>query len=103
MLDQKRERESLQLLSSDNPQAKIAVGTREAASLSGISERTIQQYIAAKLLPARKIGKRRLILLRDLEKFLRKDQPYSISTPNALPKSASEGAQSQNAGEGCGK
>lgn len=102
MFNKTRESESLQLPTSETP-SKLAVSTRKAADLLDISERTIQQYIAAKLLPARKIGGRRLILVRDLEKFLRKDQPYSISTANALPESASEGVQSQNAEEGCGK
>ncbi len=40
-----------------------------------LSLRSIQNYIAAKKIPARKVGKRILILVRDLEEFLRKDQP----------------------------
>lgn len=103
MFNRKRERESGQLLSPDKVESKIAVSTREAASLSGISERTIQQYVAAKLLPSRKIGGRRLILLRDLEKFLRRDQPYSVSTQDAVHDSGPQGVQPQTPEEGFGK
>jgi Helix-turn-helix domain len=38
-----------------------------------VSPRTIQNYITAKLLPARKIGRRTLIPVRGLENFLRTD------------------------------
>lgn len=40
-----------------------------------VSPRTIQNYITAKLLPARKIGRRTVIPVRALETFLRNDQP----------------------------
>jgi len=59
---------------------KLAVDTREAARLLGVSSRTIQNYIAAKLLPSRKIGRRTVIRLRDLEAFLRSDQPSPVPT-----------------------
>jgi len=39
-----------------------------------LSLRSIQNYIAAKKIPARKVGKRTLILVRDLEAFPRTDQ-----------------------------
>jgi excisionase family DNA binding protein len=52
---------------------KIAVSVREAAAMLSISPRTIQNYIAAKLLPARKIGRRTVIPVRALEAFLRSD------------------------------
>jgi hypothetical protein len=38
-----------------------------------VSPRTIQNYIAAKLLMARKIGRRTVIPVRSLEQFLRTD------------------------------
>lgn len=52
---------------------KLAVDTREAARLLSVSPRTIQNYISAKLLSARKIGRRTVIPLRALEAFLRTD------------------------------
>jgi excisionase family DNA binding protein len=58
---------------------KLAVSTREAAQMLSVSPRTIQNYIAAKLLPARKIGRRTVIPVRALENFLRTDHP-SLST-----------------------
>src|ERR1700691_5454576 len=51
---------------------RLAVSTREAAELLSVSPRTIQNYIAAKLLPARKIGRRTVIPVRSLEAFLRR-------------------------------
>jgi hypothetical protein len=54
---------------------KLAVGLSEAAKISDLSRRTLENYIRAKILPARKIGRRTLVLVRDLEQFLRKDHP----------------------------
>jgi excisionase family DNA binding protein len=53
----------------------LAYTMNEAAALSRLSRRTLELYVAQKLLPSRKIGKRRLILRRDLENFLKRDQP----------------------------
>jgi excisionase family DNA binding protein len=39
----------------------------------GVSPRTIQNYVAARVLPSRKIGRRTLIPVRALEAFLRSD------------------------------
>jgi excisionase family DNA binding protein len=52
---------------------KLAVNIREAARLLSVSPRTIQNYLAAKVLPARKIGRRTVIPVRALEAFLRSD------------------------------
>jgi excisionase family DNA binding protein len=52
---------------------KLAVSTREAAQMLSVSPRTIQNYISAKLLQARKIGRRTVIPVRALEAFLRTD------------------------------
>lgn len=54
---------------------KLAVSTGEAASMLSLSLRSIQNLIALKRIPARKVGRRTLILVRDLDEFLRKDQP----------------------------
>jgi excisionase family DNA binding protein len=58
----------------------LAVDTREAARLLSVSPRTIQNYIAARLLPARKIGRRTVISVRALENFMRTDQPSPVIT-----------------------
>ena len=60
---------------------RLAVDIREAARLLSVSPRTIQNYIAVKLLPARKIGRRTVITLRALEAFLRTD--HASPTPQA--------------------
>ena len=60
----------------------LAVDTREAARLLSVSPRTIQNYIAAKLLPARKLGRRTVISVRALESFLRTDQPSPAPKSN---------------------
>lgn len=52
---------------------KLAVSVRDAATMLSVSTRTIQNYISAKLLPARKIGRRTVIPVRALENFLRSD------------------------------
>lgn len=41
----------------------------------GVSYRTVERFIAAKLLPSRKIGRRTVVLVGEIELFLRKDQP----------------------------
>jgi excisionase family DNA binding protein len=59
-------------------QKRLAVSKREAAAMLSISVRSIENYIAWKRLPARKVGRRTLLLVRDLEAFLRRDQPSSV-------------------------
>jgi len=54
---------------------KLAVNIREAATLPSISPRLVRGYIRLKTLPSRKIGRRTVVLVRDLEAFLRNDQP----------------------------
>jgi excisionase family DNA binding protein len=54
---------------------RLAVDIREAAQMLSVSPRTIQNYIQAKILPSRKIGRRTVIPVRALENFLRTDQP----------------------------
>jgi excisionase family DNA binding protein len=57
-----------------NVNEKLAVSVRDAAAMLSLSSRSIQNYITAKKIPVRKVGKRTLILVRDLEAFLHKDQ-----------------------------
>jgi excisionase family DNA binding protein len=63
----------------DAKSEKLAVDIRQAAYLISVSSRTIQNYIRAKVLPARKIGRRTLITVRALERFLRADQPSPVT------------------------
>ena len=67
-----------------NEHAKLAVGVRDAAAMLSLSPRSIQNYIATNRIPARKVGKRTLILVRDLEAFLRKDQPSAVRERRAV-------------------
>ena len=62
---------------------KVAVGIREAAAMLSVSPRSVQNYIAAKLLTARKIGRRTVIPMRSLEEFLRIDHtsPHRHRSP----------------------
>ena len=62
---------------------KLAVSVREAAAMLSVSPRSIQNYVTAKLLPARKIGRRTVISVRALENFLRKDQPSPVIAASA--------------------
>lgn len=51
----------------------LAVSVSEAARRLGVSPRTIATLIARKELPSRRIGRRRVIPVRALEEFLRRD------------------------------
>jgi excisionase family DNA binding protein len=57
---------------------RLAVSVREAAAMLSISTRSVQNYITAKLLPARKIGRRTVIPVRALEHFLRVDHASPV-------------------------
>ena len=52
---------------------RLAISVREAAQMLSVSPRTIQKYITAGLLPARKIGHRTVVPIHSLEAFLRID------------------------------
>jgi len=52
---------------------RLAVSTRDAARMLSVSRRTIQSYITTKVLHARKIGRRTVIPVAELEAFLRTD------------------------------
>jgi excisionase family DNA binding protein len=53
----------------------LAVNVTEAARRLGVSARTVSTLVAQKKLPSRRIGRRRVILVRALEIFLQKDHP----------------------------
>jgi hypothetical protein len=65
----------------------LAVDLAAASRISTLSRRTLENYIREKRLRARKVGRRTLILVRDLESFLRTDQP------SPKPASASSAAR----------
>ena len=66
-----------------NSLQKIAVSAPEAAAMLSLSLQSLQNYIAIKKIPARKVGRRTLILVCDLEEFLRTDQPSATREPGA--------------------
>ena len=51
----------------------LAVNVPEAARRLGVSPRTVATLVACNELPSRKIGRRRVIPIRALEEFLRRD------------------------------
>jgi excisionase family DNA binding protein len=51
----------------------LACSVPEAARRLGVSARTVATLIARKELPSRKIGRRRVIPIRALQEFLRRD------------------------------
>jgi excisionase family DNA binding protein len=56
-------------------QNRLAVGIAEAARLIGISRRAVEYRIAAGQLRCVRIGRRRLILVSELRRFLARDWP----------------------------
>jgi len=50
-----------------------------------LSPRTVQNYVYAKRIPARKIGRRTLIPYRALEAFIRQDQPSPCNIDAVSP------------------
>ena len=53
---------------------KLAVGIHHAAQMLDVSSRTIENYIRAKVLAVRKIGRRTVIPVSALREFLNCDQ-----------------------------
>lgn len=51
----------------------LAVSIEQAAEMIGVCGKTVRNLIAAKELPSRKIGRRRVIRVSDLQAFLRGD------------------------------
>lgn len=54
---------------------RLAVSLGEAGRMIGVCKRTVANYVSAGELPARKLGRRTVILIKDLEKFLSADRP----------------------------
>jgi len=57
----------------------LAVSIREAAQRLSVSPRTVATLVARKELASRRIGRRRVIPVRALEEFLRRDHPTRIA------------------------
>lgn len=53
------------------PSAKLAFGVKSLAESLDLSELTVRRLIAARELPATKVGRRVLVRLDDVETFLR--------------------------------
>lgn len=53
----------------------LAVSLKEAGRRIGVCERTVINLINAKELSSRKIGRRRVVLVKHLQEFLRRDHP----------------------------
>jgi len=54
---------------------RLLCSIEQAASVLGLSRRTVNAYIAAKHIVTRKIGRRRLVSVASLRAFASKDQP----------------------------
>jgi hypothetical protein len=68
---------------------RLAVSIQHAARMLDVSPRTIENYLRAKILPVRKIGRRTVIPVGALKAFLRSDQRLTQSTPG-LRRAASQ-------------
>ena len=64
----------------------LAVNVREAARCLGVSPRTIATLIARGELVSRKIGRRRVIPIEALEKFLRRDHCTRPDGEESIPR-----------------
>ena len=65
----------------------LAVSVQEAARRLGVSERTVATLLARNELPSRRIGRRRVIPVVELERFLRRDhKTHATPASGRLPK-----------------
>jgi excisionase family DNA binding protein len=65
--------------------SKLAVGLSEAARLTSLSRRALEYHLKAGHLRSVRVGRRRLVLIRDLLRFLQRDWP-SVSGGSSGPK-----------------
>lgn len=76
---------------------KLAVNRAEACRLLSISLRTLDALIARKEIPCRRVGRRVIFAVSQLEKFLQKDHPSGRktgpSTRHDATTAVSKGAQ----------
>lgn len=67
-------------LSTEIRLGPINVSKKESAALLGICPRTVDNLIATKQLPCRRIGRRVLIPYAALVAFARRDHPLAVET-----------------------
>jgi len=65
--------EESKMQSQPQTQTPILVSKRDAAALLGVCQRTIDNYIASKELPCRRLGRRTLIPYSAVVAFSRRD------------------------------
>jgi hypothetical protein len=53
----------------------LAVSMPKGAGMIGVSKRSLENYAALGLIETRKLGRRRVVLVSSLRKFLRADRP----------------------------
>jgi excisionase family DNA binding protein len=63
---------------------KLAVGMGEAASMLGVSPRTIQNYISRNHLTVRKLGRRTLIPVQVLRAFVANDHCSQLEADSPI-------------------
>lgn len=63
----------------------IALSLDQCTEISPLSRRSLEYYAQQGLLKTHKVGARRIVLRRDLEKFLSADRPYA--SPAKAPSS----------------
>jgi hypothetical protein len=66
-------------MQTDSPKA-LAVSKKEAAAMLSISMRSLENYLALKKIESRRIGRRRVVLISSLKRFLRADQASASPT-----------------------
>lgn len=66
-------------MQSQQTQAPLLVSKKEAASLLGVCPRTIDNFVARKELPCRRIGRRTLIPFAALQQFAKRDHVTSAA------------------------
>jgi len=59
----------------ESQENRLGVSVAEAGRMIGVSRRLVEGYISTGRLPSRKLGSRRIVLVRDLTRFLQTDQP----------------------------
>lgn len=55
---------------SETPTTRLALAVDEVAEALGVSARTVERLIASGELPSKKLGRRRLVAVAALERFL---------------------------------
>ncbi len=68
----------------------LAVGTRQAGELLGISEKTIRRLIHSKRIHAVRAGRRVTVPIRSLQQFLQVDECSSLTQRQAEKNDAGE-------------